>query len=419
MTDQVFCLPDLGEGLTEATILEWRVQAGDTVSIDQIVVEVETAKASVEVPIPFAGTVTRIHGEPGDIREVGTPLISVDGGDTEADSTDEQAGSGNVLVGYGTSPSPARRRRRTAAIVVDSVGSASEPQAPTDEGARVISPIVRTLARSHHVDLTELAATAAGQIITRSDVENALRDRQSTERAAVKDASDKTYAIAGFRKAVTDKLCTSRREIPDATTWVDVDATEVLAARRAINAVLEDNENTSLLALLARLAVAALAVYPELNSTVNSERNEITQHVNVHLGIATQTARGLLVPVIKNADTMSTVALAHAVKETTTLARDGRLGHDRLSGGTFTFNNYGVFGVDGSTPIINHPEAAILGIGRIVDRPWIVGGQIAIRKVTQVSLAFDHRVCDGATAGGFLRLFADFLENPVAALGRI
>jgi pyruvate dehydrogenase E2 component (dihydrolipoamide acetyltransferase) len=431
MSDRVFLMPDLGEGLSEAVILEWRVKVGDLVDIDQIVVEVETAKATVEVPIPFAGTVTGLHGETGATVEVGKPLIAVTGlqgnelaGD-EASAhgryrEEEQAGSGNVLVGYGTSADSPRRRRRTNAAPASAPAAQEAPsQKQHGTAVRVISPVVRALARTNGIDLTDLAATVPGGVITRADVEHATASRLQPTGLVHTSQDDRVVAISGFRKAVADKLSTSRREIPDATTWVDVDASALFVARAAINAAVTDDEKVSLMALLARLTIAALRLFPELNSTVDTDRDEITYHGAVHLGVATQTPRGLMVPVIHNAGEMSTVELGLALKATTELARNGKLGPDRLSGGTFTLNNYGVFGVDGSTPIINHPEAAIVGVGRIIDKPWVYEGALSVRKVTQLSLSFDHRVCDGGTAGGFLRLFADFVENPVAALGRI
>ncbi|KAF0959348.1 dihydrolipoamide acetyltransferase family protein [Rhodococcus sp. T7] len=409
MSNQVFLLPDLGEGLTEADIAEWRVRVGDTVTIDQVVVEVATAKAAVEVPIPFEGTVISLHGNEGSTLKVGTPLITVSGitAAHEQYREEERAGSGNVLIGYGTSEDTRRRRRR--------VGAKCEvTQVHEDSATRVISPVVRNLARQNDLDLSRLPGSGPGGVINRADVERALAARPAT------DAVDaQRIPIKGLRKAVADKLSTSRREIPDATTWVDVDATDLLAARQSINAALPEDDKVSLMALLARLALAALARYPELNSTVDTERNEIVRYGHVHLGIAAQTPRGLVVPVIERADSLTTVDLARRLRDTTALAREGTLPPSRLTGGTFTLNNYGVFGVDGSTPIINHPEAAILGVGRIVDKPWVVDGQLAVRKVTQVSLSFDHRVCDGGVAGGFLRLFADYIENPITVLGRL
>lgn len=217
--------------------------------------------------------------------------------------------------------------------------------------------------------------------------------------------------MRGVRRTVADKLARSRREIPDATTWVDVDATGLVEAREALRA---NHPNAGLTALLARFVVAGLVRFPELNASV--EDDEIVQHGHVNLGVAAQTDRGLVVPVVKDADRMSTAQLGDEIARLAAAARDGSLDPADLSGGTITLNNYGVFGVDGSTPIINHPEAALLGVGRVVDKPWVVDGQLAVRKVTQLSLTFDHRVCDGGTAGGFLRFVADCVERPVGLL---
>ncbi len=399
MTDRTFVLPDLGEGLAEAVIADWRVQVGDTVTVDQVVVEVETAKAAVEVPVPFAGTVIELHGGVGSTLAVGAPLITVGSAD---ERTEEGAGSGNVLIGYGTREPDPRRRRRTPV---------QQPIAPAAATTKVISPVVRKLARDNGVDLTLLPPTGGDGVITRADVEHALT------RTATSTQDEQRTPITGIRKVIAEKLLTSRREIPDATTWVDVDATALLDARRSVQEVA--GRKISLLALLARFTVAALRQFPDLNSSVDTARSEFVRYQHVNLGIAAQTPRGLVVPVIKNADTLDLLALSDILTATTTLARDDELPPARLTGGTFTLNNYGVFGVDGSTPIINHPEAAILGIGRIIDRPWVVDGELTVRTMTQVSLSFDHRVCDGATAGGFLRLFADFIENPIAALARL
>ncbi|MDQ2723673.1 MAG: 2-oxo acid dehydrogenase subunit E2, partial [Actinomycetota bacterium] len=421
---QVFLLPDLGEGLAEAEVVDWKVTVGDTVTIDQVVVEVETAKAVVEVPSPFAGVVQVLHGEAGATVIVGAPLItiaatagaalpteSVAPPSHEQHRQEERAGSGNVLIGYGTSEASTRRRRR--------VRSDSRPKhspVVAVSASRVLSPVVRKLARDNGVELSTLAGSGAGGVIRRCDVETAMR--AATNGSAQPNAvqpNEVRIPLTGLRRVVADKLSTSRREIPDATTWVDVDATELMNARRTINAATPD-EPISLLALLARLCIAALAQFPELNSSVDTTSQEIVRYRQVNLGIAAQTPRGLVVPVIDAASTLSTAELSAALRETTALAKDGKLTPGHLSGGTFTLNNYGVFGVDGSTPIINHPEAAILGIGRIVDKPWVIDGQVVARKVTQLSLTFDHRVCDGGVAGGFLRLFADYVENPVAAL---
>src|SRR6201996_3258785 len=398
-----FLLPDLGEGLTEAEIVTWHVQTGDTVTVDQPIVEVETAKAVVEVPVPFAGRVTALYGQPGDVVAVGEPLLSVD-----------TVESGNVLVGYGTSTGHRRRHRATR-----SSGDSSVP--PRNGRLPVASPLIRQLARSAGLDLATIRGSGRGGLITRADVDAAINARQAGPGAVpqpapgVPEPADGVIRIPiqGLRKSVADKLSRSRREIPEATVWVDVDATEMLRLRAALNAD-ESAPKISLLALLSRFTILALRRHPELNARI--EGDEIVMGPSVHLGFAAQTDRGLLVPVVRDAQAHTLEQLAVAVAERTRRARDGTLGPAELTGGTFTVNNYGVFGVDGSAAIINHPEAAILGIGRIIQRPWVVDGQVVPRQMTELTLAFDHRVCDGGTAGGVLRFIADCVESPANAL---
>ena len=418
MSMQVFLLPDLGEGLTEAEIVEWKVEPGDTVTIDQVVVEVETAKASVEVPCPFEGVVGELHAAEGTSLAVGAPLISITGGALsevpaahEQYREEERAGSGNVLIGYGTGHGPTGRRKRSAAPPQVS-GNSTQATNFHSHAPKVLSPIVRNMALQGGLDLGSIDTAGSHGVITRADVERALATGVPTTDGVTR------IPITGVRKAIADKLSRSRSEIPEATVWVDVDATALLQARRDLDASIEGIKVT-LLAVLAKLTMIALAKFPELNSTVDTAAGEILRYENVGLGIAAQTDRGLMVPVVPQADKADLKELAERLGELTELARTGSLPAARLSGGTFTLNNYGVFGVDGSAAIINHPEAAILGIGRIIDRPWVVDGEVAVRKVAQLSLAFDHRVCDGGVAGGFLRTVADFVENPVVALGSV
>lgn len=280
---------------------------------------------------------------------------------------------------------------------------------PTVQVRGVISPVVRRLARDAGVDLTAIVP-ADGEVICRADVERAIAERHGTT-AVAGSAGVQRIPLSGSRGFVADKLSRSRREIPEATVWVDVDATSLVEARRALSA---HGTAVSVLALLSRIVIAGLRRHPELNARVVD--GVIEQHEQINLGFAAQTPRGLVVPVVHDAGTMDLSRLAEAMSERTRQARDGTLGQGELSGGTFTVNNYGVFGVDGSAAIINHPEAAILGIGRIVDRPWVVDGEIAVRKVAQLTISFDHRVCDGGVAGGFLRYVADCVENPAIAL---
>lgn len=422
-----FKLPDLGEGLTEAEIVRWLVAVGDVVAIDQPVVEVETAKAMVEVPCPYGGVVTARFGEEGTELPVGAPLITVAVGEgTAPEAEPEDSGSGNVLVGYGTDHSRTARRRRVrpgSAVPAVAAAPAPAPAAAVTGPVAVISPLVRKLARDHGIDLRGLRGSGPEGLILRADVEAALRVPQAQASAPVAVPAATPVAVAavgervplkGLRGAVAEKLSRSRREIPDATCWVDADATELMAARAAMNAV--GGPKISVLALLARICTAALAKYPELNSTVDLAANEIVRLPSVHLGFAAQTERGLVVPVVRDAQARGAESLSAEFARLTEVARAGKLAPSDLTGGTFTLNNYGVFGVDGSTPIINHPEAAMLGVGRIMAKPWVHQGELAVRQVVQLSLTFDHRVCDGGTAGGFLRYVADCVESPAVLL---
>ncbi|UTR83096.1 dihydrolipoamide acetyltransferase family protein [Streptomyces cavourensis] len=466
-----FKLPDLGEGLTEAEIVRWLVEVGDVVAIDQPVVEVETAKAMVEVPCPYGGVVTARFGEEGSELPVGAPLLTVAVGATEAPASpapstssasgassagapaaeESSAGSGNVLVGYGTGAPAARRRR----IRPERVGTPAAPApvvepepvpvaVPAATGevngqqgpVAVVSPLVRRLARQHEIDLRRLTGSGPDGLILRADVDSAIREAEEAARAqtrtaaaepavaeaptavAAAPAAAERIPLRGVRGAVADKLSRSRSEIPDATCWVDADATELMAARAAMNAASgpSGGPKVSVLALLARICTAALARYPELNSTVDTAAREIVRLPGVHLGFAAQTERGLVVPVVRDAHTRNAESIGAEIARLTELARTGKLSPAQLTGGTFTLNNYGVFGVDGSTPIINHPEAAMLGVGRIMPKPWVHNGELAVRQVVQLALTFDHRVCDGGTAGGFLRYVADCVEQPAVLL---
>lgn len=501
MTVKTFTLPDLGEGLTEAELVSWLVQVGDTVAVDQPIAEVETAKSAVEVPCPFAGTVHQLHGASGQTLDVGAPLISVDTGDRAgtpapqgggpkggqsyreeeragadpaaaaeasavAAASDDDAGSGSVLIGYGTPaggtagrrrrpkrsgatgpaasaarpvPEPARARAAEQAAGAAHDAMASAPRlAPT-----VVSPIVRKLAKDRGVDISTVRGSGPGGLILRRDVVTAVAApaapaaRESTaptssapapvpSTTAAPSAVDartglgvaERVPVSGIRKAIGQAMTRSRAEIPEATVWVDVDATRLVELRAGLKAQ-DPATAPGLMALIARFVLAGLARHPELATrieTLEDGSQEIVRFDGVNLGFAAQTDRGLVVPNIRGAHTLSARGLDAELRRLTELARSGKAGPAELSGSTFTLNNYGVFGTDGAAAIINHPEVAILGIGRIIDRPWVVDGQLAVRKVTQLSLAFDHRVCDGGAAGGFLRMVADAVENPVSVL---
>ncbi|MBP1135107.1 pyruvate dehydrogenase E2 component (dihydrolipoamide acetyltransferase) [Arthrobacter sp. PvP023] len=497
---KVFLLPDLGEGLTEAELVNWLVAVGDEIRVDQPIAEVETAKSMVEVPSPYAGTVAVLHGEPGQTLDVGKPLISVtpigspaagpydsktpvvEPVVTEASASvaaetyrdEEKAGSGNVLIGYGTpgGHGVARRTRArkqpvggavesgAAATTVREAEKAADDllllrtRVPGKLGA-VISPLVRRMARDHGVDLGGLQGSGASGLIMRKDVEAAIAPAPAVEPRRVAEPAEARLSMAetrsvvepvetgaetdsrtglgvtartpvrGVRKAVAANMTRSRSEIPEATVWVDVDATALVEMRAALKKA--DPHNTpGLMAFIARFVTAGLKKYPELNTRIvttedaaGGESQEIVAFDGVNLGFAAQTDRGLMVPSIRNADKMSARELDTEIRRLTAVVREGKATPSELGSGTFTLNNYGVFGVDGSAAIINHPEVGILGMGRIIDKPWVVNGELAVRKVTELTLTFDHRVCDGGTAGGFLRYVADAIENPGTVLAEM
>lgn len=431
---QVFLLPDLGEGLVEVELVTWLVAVGERVEVDQPIAEVETAKSVVEVPSPYAGTVTTLHGAEGDVLAVGKPLITIAAPGSQTETEVAPEGSGNVLIGYGTSEAPGTGRRRP------SLATAAR-SAPL-----VISPVVRKLANDHGIALVDLQGSGEAGLILRADVVAAIGTPPSEEEPEprkqqeepetgeprnerdVREGAEEVSGVvhqrtgltvtarrplSGMKKAAAASLVRSRREIPEATVWVDVDATALLELRAGLG------ENApSVLSLLSRFVTAGLSNFPELNMSLENRDgiDELVSYAGINLGFAVQTERSLMVPVLRNAQGRTARELDGAIAELAAAARAGRASPAELSGGTFTINNYGVLGVDGSAVIINYPEAAMLGLGRIIDKPWVVDGELRVRKMTELTLAFDHRVCDGAVAAGFLRFVADAVENPAGVL---
>lgn len=462
-----FLLPDLGEGLTEAEILEWRVAPGDAVAVDQVIVEVESAKSVVELPVPFAGTVGELLAPVGSIVHAGEALITVVTATEAAESPD--GASGAVLVGYGTRESTMRLRRPTGGrfgrgapdsptdrAAGTSAGSASAGGVSVDTAlansasqlldsgrrSRVASPLLRRMAREAGFDATTLAGTGPDGLVVRNDVESAIAAMRAEPEPVVPqpvasepvapqsvapegatsgaDASsghpddDVRIPIAGVRKIIGTRLTHSRQTVPEVTIWLEVDATPLLDAMERLRAATGDRY--SLTTLIGRFTIAGLKQYPALNSSVDESAQVIVQHAAVNLGIAAQTPRGLLVPVIHDAHELATPQLRERVADLVERSKTGEFTGEQLTGGTFTLNNYGAFGVDGSTPIINLPEVGMLGIGRLLDRPWAVDGQVVVRKVLTLTLVFDHRVCDGDVASGFLTYIARCVEEPLLAL---
>jgi 2-oxoisovalerate dehydrogenase E2 component (dihydrolipoyl transacylase) len=403
LTIRDFLMPDLGEGLTEGEINRWLVSEGDVVTVDQPIAEITTEKAVVEVPTPFAGRVATLHGAAGETVTVGKPLISIEvaGGPSEG-------ASGNVLVGYGTSESAPRARRSVAAPPGEAaVARVASPPA---------SPLVRRLAAGLGIDLATVAGSGPGGMVTQADLERTGKQKTPAIETATDTPPAETTAIAGeTRKTLTgvdkiaaERLTRSHQEAPTATAWLSADATHLMELR-------VQHEVTPF-ALILRVCVVALRSFPRLNAHFDTTTNEVVTYEPIHLGVAVQTDRGLVVAVIRDAQSKPLADIAADLQRLATSARDGTIAAADLRGSTFTVSNFGAFGVDGGTAIINPPEAAILGVGRIEARPWVVNGNVVARPIVELSLVFDHRVADGGLAGGFIRHLADLIEAPDEAV---
>lgn len=399
MASETFLLPDVGEGLTEAEILRWHVQPGDQVTVNQTICEIETAKAAVELPCPFTGTIDAIHVDVGQVVAVGTPIITITVQKSEP-----------VLVGYGVKDAHAARPTRRARV---SNGSAHAP------GGRVrIKPVVRKLARDNGLDVASITGTGPHGEITRADVLAVLGTEPVLPSVAGDEPGDR-FPVRGVHRAMAEAMVQSKFTAPHVTEWVDVDMSRSM---QIVQRLRENPAHAALritpLALVAMGWIRAAQRFPRINSTWvdTADGADIVVHRNVHLGLAADTPRGLLVPVVKNAGGMTIVELASAIQQLIDIAREGRSTPTDLTGGTITLTNVGVFGVDGGTPILTPGQSAILAMGRIIDRPWVVEGQVVVRPIVQLTLSFDHRVIDGALGSRALASVAEFLSDPAMEL---
>jgi 2-oxoisovalerate dehydrogenase E2 component (dihydrolipoyl transacylase) len=441
-----FRLPDLGEGLTESEVVEWRVAVGDTVELNQVIAEVETAKALVDLPSPYAGVVRALHAEPGQTVEVGEPLITFDlapelsdsggpipepGPDTspaaselsdsggriperEPDNSGEESSGEPNLVGYGARPErrgrPRRRPRRYAEAAA--VELAEAPGGSAGERPRS-TPVVRTLARQRGIDLASVTGSGPHGRITRADVEAAVPAPPATP-----DGETRT-PVRGVRKHTAAAMVASA-QTPQASVFLTVDVTRSMELLERLRTHPRTREvRVTVLALVARALCTLLPDHPALVGRWEDLPDggaEIVRPAHVNLGIAVATDRGLVVPHVPAADMLGLAGLADALTDLVTTARAGRTAPERLTGGTLTITNVGVFGVDTGTPILNPGEPAILGLGQVVRRPWEHDGEVALRQVTTLSLTFDHRVVDGEQGARFLADLGALLADPGLAL---
>jgi pyruvate dehydrogenase E2 component (dihydrolipoamide acetyltransferase) len=472
MSESQFLLPDVGEGLTEAEIVSWKVAPGEPVAVNQVIVEIETAKSLVELPSPFEGTVGELLVSEGETVEVGTPIITVTGGESpaapaapmsevaqaEADAAQsvsheaDEPKAGAVLVGYGAAGHGTSRRRRvthpgTASIPITFTPATQAPAAAPASDARVSAPTatasaalapapatpaasllagapviakppIRKLAKDLGVDLTAVTATGPIGDVTRDDV---LREAtqasvfRNIQTPAWPDDREDRIPVKGVRKAIANAMTTSAFSAPHVSLFVDVDATRTMEfVKRLKNSADFVGVKVSPLLIVAKAIIWAVRRNPTVNSTWTDEEIIVRHYVN--LGIAAATPRGLIVPNVKEAQGMTLLELAKALEELTLVAREGKTPPADMVGGTITITNIGVFGMDTGTPILNPGEVGIVALGTIKQKPWVVDGEVRPRYVTTVGASFDHRVVDGDVASRFLADVASIIEEPALLL---
>ncbi|MBU6144963.1 MAG: 2-oxo acid dehydrogenase subunit E2 [Acidobacteria bacterium] len=441
-----FDLPDVGEGLTEAEIVSWKVKVGDTVGVNQIIVEIETAKSLVELPCPFAGTVAQLMAAEGDTVAVGSPIIAV----SVSQLTSAAAASGSLheavteaiaavsdvaatasteekpqptLVGYGVTAAAASRRRKAVPGVVPAVVVNAAPA--TDLIAVVPSadtvlakPPIRKLAKDLNVDINKVKPTGLSGEVTREDVMNAAQvasvfKNQTTPEP--KTEREERIPVKGVRKAIATAMVQSAFTAPHVSIFVDVDATRTMEYVKRLKASADfAGVKVTPLLIMAKAMIWAVRRNPTVNSTWTD--SEIIIHNYVNFGVAAATPRGLIVPNVKDADKMSMLELAMALEKLAATAREGKTTPQDMQGGTITVTNIGVFGVDTGTPILNPGEVGIVALGSIRPKPWVVDDQILIRQVTTIGATFDHRVVDGDVASRFVQDVASVIEEPALLL---
>jgi pyruvate dehydrogenase E2 component (dihydrolipoamide acetyltransferase) len=463
MTVSKFYLPDVGEGLTEAEIVSWKVKPGDSVAINDVLVEIETAKSLVELPSPFEGQVGELLAGEGETVEVGTAIITISTAghsmltsptptlaqaamanevfvtddseiDGAVDANDE--GSGSVLVGYGVGGHAATRRRRggntpaptppaAPAVVTPTPVAVTSPAVkrpvslPVTQAVPVIAkPPIRKLAKDLDVDLSQVEATGIAGEITRDDVirhasqASVFRNIQTPEWP---EEREERIPVKGVRKAIATAMVQSAFTAPHVSVFVDVDATRTMEfVKRLKNSPDFAGVKVSPLLILAKAIIWAVRRNPTVNSTWTDK--EIIVHRYVNLGVAAATPRGLIVPNVKDSQEMSLLQLAQSLEQLTLNARDGKTSPADMAGGTITVTNIGVFGMDTGTPILNPGEVGILALGTIKQKPWVVDGEVRPRFVTTLGASFDHRVVDGDVASRFLADVASVVEEPALLL---
>ncbi len=409
MSRHVFKLPDLGEGTVSAEVVNWLVKPGDVLKEDQPLVEMSTDKAVVEIPAPVSGRVLSINGRPGDVIAVGAELATFDTSDTTAAPAPAPAPAAKAAI------------NATAATGVAPVARADAASAAANGSAVRASPATRRRAQEAGLDLAKLAGTGSSGRIMPDDLQAALSARSGGGSTAAPAAAARPAAAAGveeipvigIRRVIAQRMSEAARSIPHFSYVEEVDISALHAMREHLNATAPKGAAPlSYLPFIVAALVRALQRYPQCNAHYDAARETVLRHRAVHVGIATQTSEGLKVPVVRNADQLKLRALAAEISRVTGAARDRSARREELSGSTITVTSLGKLGGIASTPIINMPEVAIIGVNRAVERPMVVAGAIAVRRMMNLSSSFDHRFVDGADAAGLIQTLRDLLEHP-------
>jgi 2-oxoisovalerate dehydrogenase E2 component (dihydrolipoyl transacylase) len=420
-------LPDVGEGTTEAEIVKWHVAVGQAIREEDPLVDVMTDKATVEIPAPVAGTVLALHGAVGDKRPVGSELVLLDvvgKGNVAERAPVAASGTAGVSPAKSASPAPAYAgvvegppARTTAPERVErspALRPAAETVALPRIGKPLASPAVRRRAWDLGIALQFVPGTGPGGRITRQDLDAYAAARTRSESAAPQARPDEVeqVSITGLRRAIAEHLQEAKRHIPHFSYIEEVDVTALEELRGVLNARHEDRGHLTLLPFLMRAIVRAVADQPDLNARFDDDAGVLYRHRAVHIGIATQTESGLLVPVVRHAEALDPWQTAGELRRLAEAAREGRAARAELTGSTITITSLGALGGLAATPVINHPEVAIVGVNRICERPVVRDGRVVVRKMMNLSSSFDHRIIDGWAAASFIQHVKHDLEQP-------
>src|SRR3954453_14280044 len=418
MSEYVVKLPDVGEGIAEAEIVEWHVAAGDTITEDQVMVEVMTDKATVELPSPVAGVVTSLGGDIGDVLAVGSPLIRID---TNTQATGEASSNGASAALADDQPSELPQPADDAAP--EPMGDGLVEPAPNGRSrvnAVAAAPAVRQRAKALGIDLATVTGTGPDGRVLHDDLDTALQrqvkaepQKRATPITAVGDDTVDEVKVVGLRRNIAQRMDLAKTRIPHFTYVEEIDVTEMERLRTHLNQERLDGESRlTVLPFLMRATVLSVVDFPQMNARYDDDNGVVNRHHAVHLGIATQTSKGLMVPVVHHAEGLDMWGYADEVARLSVAARNGSIAIEELTGSTITISSLGALGGIAATPIINYPEVAIIGVNKVVTRPVYIDGTLYPRQIMNLSSSFDHRVVDGADAAAFIQRVKALLETP-------